>query len=235
MFRMRIQAPAIHLIGGPAAALCSALVRAALEHEAQVVLVDLAPWWGGADVILGLEQVPGVRWHDLDGAAGELDGHGLLHRLPQGACGERVLAHDRWEARACDPEVVVATIDALRAAADLLVVTASAPDSTAAVHRSDDQTWVVAGLGLCESAAGVVAAQWLSRNGHDFATVLVGDGRVSAASYEPFARIHHTVSIDRADRRDLRRGVLCGRRRSDLRRFATGAVADALERSEVAA
>ncbi|MFM6850796.1 MAG: hypothetical protein ACKOVB_17015 [Terrabacter sp.] len=64
-------------------------VRAAAASRSSV-LVDLDPWGGPKDVLLGLEQEPGWRWPELAEVAGIVDGQGLADELPM-ACGVAVL------------------------------------------------------------------------------------------------------------------------------------------------
>jgi hypothetical protein len=64
-------------------------VRAAAASRSSV-LVDLVPWGGPKDVLLGLEQEPGWRWPELSEVSGVVDGQGLADELPM-ACGVAVL------------------------------------------------------------------------------------------------------------------------------------------------
>ena len=64
-------------------------VRAAAASRSSV-LVDLDPWGGPKDVLLGLEQEPGWRWPELAEVEGIVDGQGLADELPM-ACGVPVL------------------------------------------------------------------------------------------------------------------------------------------------
>lgn len=226
-------ASALHLIGADVAApLRAAVVRVAAERGYEPVLVDLDPWAGGSDVLLGLEHVAGVRWHDLDGADGEFDADGLLHRLPAGPLGERVLAHDRWAARPVDPDVVRAAMHALRLSAGLLVVDGAVPADLPELRRPRDRVWVAIGADVRSSAAGIAATQWLSLQGVQHRTVLLHTG--AAPEHDEFDRIDELVRVGRSEWRDLDRGVLCGRRNGPLRAFA-GRLLDDLVDGQVAA
>lgn len=221
----------IHLVGGEAAGLlCSALVRAAIELQLRVVLVDRDPWGGGADVLLGLEHLPGVRWHDLHGAAGDFDAQGLLERLPRGPGGERVLAVDRMQSTPDDPRIADSAVQALTAVVDVLVVLTASAESSARLHRPGDQLWVVAGSDVRSCAAGVAAAQWFSQQQLSFLTAVVGDRSVTVtpSSAQEFVRIDRVIPVSRSDRRDVERGVLCGRRRRGLGRHARAILKAAL-------
>ncbi|MFD1053781.1 CpaE-like family protein [Terrabacter terrigena] len=80
--------PASGGLGSSTLAAAVAVRAAAASRSA--VLVDLDPWGGPKDVLLGLEQEPGWRWPELADVAGVVDGLGLADELPM-ACGVPVL------------------------------------------------------------------------------------------------------------------------------------------------
>jgi hypothetical protein len=65
-----------------ASTLAVALAVRAGRHAGVSVCVDARPVGGGIDVTACLEHVPGVRWCDLAGLEGEVDGAALLRALP---------------------------------------------------------------------------------------------------------------------------------------------------------
>ncbi|MBD8078881.1 septum site-determining protein Ssd [Cellulosimicrobium arenosum] len=70
--------------GAGASVVAAALARgAARGRRVPVCLVDLAAVGGGLDLLLGVEDAPGVRWTDLEDARGRLDGEDLAARLPR--------------------------------------------------------------------------------------------------------------------------------------------------------
>lgn len=69
--------------GAGASVVAASLARAVARRRAPTCLVDLSLLGGGLDVLLGVEQDPGVRWPDLADARGRLDGDDLLARLPR--------------------------------------------------------------------------------------------------------------------------------------------------------
>jgi septum formation inhibitor-activating ATPase MinD len=80
--------PASGGLGSSTLAAAVAVRAAAASRSA--VLVDLDPWGGPKDVLLGVEQEPGWRWPQLADVAGVVDGQGLADELPV-ACGVAVL------------------------------------------------------------------------------------------------------------------------------------------------
>jgi secretion/DNA translocation related CpaE-like protein len=113
--------------GAGASVLTAALAVRAAAAGRSVVCVDAARLGGGLDVTMGLEQEPGLRWPELAGARGRVDGAELLNRLPT-VDGVAVLSFDR--VRACEPsaEAVSQVMSALTAATGLVLVDLPGPD-----------------------------------------------------------------------------------------------------------
>lgn len=81
--------------GGVGASTLAAAVAARLARQTATVLVDLDPAGGGIDLLVGLEDVAGVRWPDLAGARGDVPGDDLLAALPRwGRCAVLAAARD---------------------------------------------------------------------------------------------------------------------------------------------
>src|SRR3712207_7789705 len=79
----------------------------------RTLLVDADPLGGGLDLVLGWEQVDGLRWPSLAEADGRVDPPALLRALPHR--GDLVLlsfARDVYAA--VPPEAMAATMDAAR-------------------------------------------------------------------------------------------------------------------------
>ncbi|WP_176562222.1 septum site-determining protein Ssd [Mycolicibacterium palauense] len=73
--------------GGAGASTLAAAVARAAQSAAQpaaqpALLVDLDPWSGGIDLLLGMESRPGLRWPDLAAAGGRLSWPALQEALP---------------------------------------------------------------------------------------------------------------------------------------------------------
>jgi hypothetical protein len=65
-----------------ASTLVVALAVRAARRSGVTACVEGQPWGGGLDVTACLEHLPGLRWSELAGASGELDGAALLRALP---------------------------------------------------------------------------------------------------------------------------------------------------------
>jgi secretion/DNA translocation related CpaE-like protein len=73
----------VAVIGGRGGAGAS-LFAAALAHVAgEPLLVDLDPWGGGIDLLMGGEAAPGVRWPDLALQGGRLNWPAVREALPR--------------------------------------------------------------------------------------------------------------------------------------------------------
>jgi secretion/DNA translocation related CpaE-like protein len=73
--------------GAGASTLAAGLTVTAAAHlpdatRCRAVLVDLDPAGGGADLLVGLEDAPGLRWSDLAMVSGPLSGPALAGALP---------------------------------------------------------------------------------------------------------------------------------------------------------
>ena len=67
--------------GAGASVLAAALCLAAVRSGRRPLLVDADPW-GGRDLLLGAEDVEGLRWPDLAGLAGTVSGPSSAMRRP---------------------------------------------------------------------------------------------------------------------------------------------------------
>jgi hypothetical protein len=107
--------------GAGASTLAAACAVRAADSGRSVALVDAAVGGAGIDVVLGIDHLPGVRWPELAGCRGRVDGLGLLPRMPR-AGAVAVLAHSRdspvWVGAAAERGVIAGLSDVL----DLVVV-----------------------------------------------------------------------------------------------------------------
>lgn len=151
--------------GVGASTLAAAVAAAGTQDGLLAVLVDARHAGAGIDVLLGIEQEPGLRWADLHDARGEVDPGRLLDLLPRWA-GVHVLSTDRARGLARPDEVEHDVLRAVVSAADLVVLDLPA-GRVAGLARSCDVAVVVA---RCETLS-VAGAQSL---GADLATVPSG-------------------------------------------------------------
>lgn len=122
--------------GAGASTLAAALAATAARAGRLAALVDGAHTGAGVDVLLGIEEEPGLRWADLSEARGEVDPDRLLDLLPQWS-GARVLSTDRVRALARPDDVEPDVLRALATACDLVVLdlpAGRAPLRAAACH-----------------------------------------------------------------------------------------------------
>ena len=150
--------PIIHVMGEQHTEL---VVRALARHlparGEEVLALDLAPFRGGLDVVLGMEHLPGWRWPDVVGADGEVDTALLVRRVPR--CDHvAVLSH---AAGVCDvPDQLVSSL--LAASAGLWVLTTVGdPRLVRALGWPAEAVVVAGGCGPREVAALVATVQEL--------------------------------------------------------------------------
>jgi len=158
----------IGVVGGSGGVGASVFTAAIAIRAAQTglrpVCLDGDRLGGGLDVTLGIEQERGVRWPDLAGARGRLDGPELLRRLPS-VDGVGVLSFDRARDVPLAAELVRDVLLALSAAADLVVVDLPRPDHEifAALTPSVDTLVLLAGSGVSDLAGASAVAEHLVR------------------------------------------------------------------------
>jgi secretion/DNA translocation related CpaE-like protein len=74
---------AVAVIGGCGGAGASSFAVALAQAAADALLVDLDPWGGGLDLLLGSETTPGLRWPDLALRGGRLTWSAVRDALPR--------------------------------------------------------------------------------------------------------------------------------------------------------
>lgn len=85
------------------------------------ILVDATVTSGGLDLLLGVEESPGLRWNDFSFAAGGVRANDVLPALICAANGVRLLAHSRNDIAPPTSQDVCAVIDALRGEHPIIV------------------------------------------------------------------------------------------------------------------
>jgi secretion/DNA translocation related CpaE-like protein len=134
--------------GAGASVLAAALAMSAVPRGLTTMLVDADPLGGGLDLVLGAEDVSGLRWPDLAMTRGRVGGGMLRGHLPDRQ-GLSVLSWDRGDVLAVPAEAVNAVIGAASRAWDLVVID---------LPRTRDEA-VEEALGRCTSTLLVVPAE----------------------------------------------------------------------------
>lgn len=189
--------------GGAGASTLAAAVARRLAQATATALVDADPGSPGLDVLVGLERDAGLRWPDLHGARGEVDGADLLALLPRwGRCA--VLSADRTRPGPPPPEVVPDVLGALTSATGALVldlgraaVLAGAPTVAAC-----DAVVLLVPRDLRAVAGGLALRESLDATGIDVHVVVRGPapGGLGAAEVEQALGVTALCAV-REDRR----------------------------------
>lgn len=109
----------IAVIGGRGGAGASTFATALALVASASLLVDLDPWGGGIDLLLGAETVPGLRWPDLSLRGGRLAWSAVRDALPSHH-GVSVLSGAR-HSHEIEPGAVEAVVDAGRRGGMLVI------------------------------------------------------------------------------------------------------------------
>jgi secretion/DNA translocation related CpaE-like protein len=107
--------------GAGASILSAALAFAGLRAGLRTVLVDADPLGGGIDLLLGGEDVPGLRWPDLAETRGRVAAAALCDSLPEVEA-LTVLSWDRGDLLHIAAEAMEAVLAAAVRGVDLVVV-----------------------------------------------------------------------------------------------------------------
>ncbi|WBB96561.1 MULTISPECIES: septum site-determining protein Ssd [unclassified Solwaraspora] len=125
--------------GAGASVLAGALSVTAARLGLRSLLVDADPLGGGLDLVLGWEQIDGLRWPALADSDGRIDPSALAGALPcRGDLG--LLSWDRGEPLPLPAATMTAALDAARRERDVVVVDLPRrPDEAAiaAMHATD--------------------------------------------------------------------------------------------------
>ena len=73
----------VAVVGGCGGAGASSLAVAIAQAAGDALLVDLDPWGGGIDLLVGGESAPGLRWPDLALEGGRLNWSAVREALPR--------------------------------------------------------------------------------------------------------------------------------------------------------
>lgn len=228
--------------GAGASVLAAGLGLAAVRRGADATLVDLDPWGGGADLLLGAEDAAGLRWGDLAGLDGPIDGRSLRTALPAPG-GVTVLACDRDRSVNPSPEAALAVLEAAATVADLVVVDLPrrSDDTVAAVLAQVERTYVVVPAEVRAAAAAAQTVDALCGRGDGPVAIVVRTGRgrplspdlVASAMRLPLAAVVRDDSRVAAAAEDGELAVLSAR--NPLGRVCDSLVAALLHEGSVTA
>jgi secretion/DNA translocation related CpaE-like protein len=107
--------------GAGASTLAAGLGLVAAQSRQRALLVDLDQVGGGVELVVGCEDVPGVRWADMGELHGQVSGSALRAALP--AVGD--LAVLSWDGRGgvvLDGSLVQTVLRSARQAADVMIL-----------------------------------------------------------------------------------------------------------------
>jgi secretion/DNA translocation related CpaE-like protein len=144
----------IAVTGGRGGAGASTFATALAQIASAALLVDLDPWGGGIDLLLGSESVPGLRWPDLSLRGGRLAWAAVRDALPNHR-GVSVLSGTR-HGHEMDAGAAEAVVDAGRRGG-MLVICDLPRRMTSAVSGTLDCADLVVVITTCD-VRGVAAA-----------------------------------------------------------------------------
>lgn len=107
--------------GAGATTLAASLVLAGARRGFASLLLDADPFGGGIDLVLGHENVEGMRWRDLDSTQGRVSGESLRQVLPSKS-GVSTLSWDRGDPIGINASSMQAVLSAAARTYDLVVV-----------------------------------------------------------------------------------------------------------------
>lgn len=155
--------------GAGASTLAAAVGLVACERGLGGLIIDLDDLGGGQDLLLGVEDHPGLRWQELTLESGQVVAASLHTALPHAHGGLAVLAGRRGVAAPVRPEAALAAIDAARSAGDVVVadLPRRAGELVDAVVEAADLVVVVSSATVRSCAAGrELAARLRARTGN---------------------------------------------------------------------
>jgi secretion/DNA translocation related CpaE-like protein len=173
--------------GAGASILAGGLAVTAVGAGLRTLLVDADPLGGGLDLVLGWEQVDGLRWPALMGAGGRVDPPALLRALPHR--GDLVLLSFARDSNgdallAVPGEAMAATLDAARRGRDVIVadLPRQLDDAATLALQAADRAILVVPAELRATAAAARIAAAVTLHCEDLSVVVRGPapGRLKA-------------------------------------------------------
>lgn len=164
--------------GAGASTMAAALALTAAEgrRKASTLLVDLDVLGSGSDVLLGIEDRPGLRWPGLTLEAGRVSAAALRDALPARGDALRVLASGALGKSAPTAGAARAVVDAGRRAGDLVVcdLARSASAATDAILEIADMVALVVPATVRACIAAEKVAAWASERNPNQGLVVRG-------------------------------------------------------------
>jgi len=161
--------------GAGASILSGALAVTAVAAGHRTLLVDADPLGGGLDLLLGWEQVDGLRWPALTESGGRVDPPALLRALPNR--GDLVLlSFAREESRAVPGEAMAAALDAGRRGRDVIItdLPRQMDDAAALALQAADRALLVVPAELRATASAARVARTVRMLRDDLSVVVRG-------------------------------------------------------------
>lgn len=189
--------------GSGASTFAATLALAASSRSMRTLLVDADPLAGGLDILLGMEDTPGIRWPDLVETRGRLGAAALDPALPHSS-GVSVLSWGRAGPHMAPVEAMSTVLDAGVRGYDLVV--ADLPrhlDATTelVLSRSDETVLVVSNHVRATAGAARIAAVLTTRSAsvgvvlRNEPKALSEDAVVSALGLPVLARLPHLARL----------------------------------------
>ena len=163
--------------GAGTSVLAASVAVTAHRRGLPALLVDVDPLGGGADLVLGGEDAPGLRWAGLGDGGPRLSPAALWSALPV-AAGVRVLAVDRSAAAPPATAAVTSVLAAARQVAELTVldVPRGQEGSPRAALLAADEVALVVPATLRAAAAAAATLAWAAVAGEVHLVVRCGPG-----------------------------------------------------------
>jgi secretion/DNA translocation related CpaE-like protein len=161
--------------GAGASILAGGLAVTAVRAGHRTLLVDGDPLGGGLDLLLGWEDVDGVRWPALADAEGHVDPPALLEALPHR--GDLVLlSFDREQLPGVPIEAMAATLDAARRGRDVIVadLPRQLDDAAALALQSADRALLIVPAEVRAAAAAARVARAVRLHCDDVRVIVRG-------------------------------------------------------------
>jgi secretion/DNA translocation related CpaE-like protein len=226
--------------GGAGASTFAAALACTADDIQRSLLVDCDPGGGGLDLLLGIEDRPGLRWPGLVAEDGRVSAEALHHALPVAGRRTSVLSCGRGtDAEELRPTAVQAVLDAGREADDLVIcdVPRDRGATSAAVLSCADLVVLIVPAELRAVAAAESGVRFVSCHNSRAAVLVRGPapGGLSADDVSDALGIPLVAQMRPEPLlcRQLERGGLRLGRRGPLRRAAAAVLEALFEQADI--